>query len=109
MIDLSYYRIKEFNYAHIEMSEINEELLHQCAYYPKPAISVFGKWYTPCSKCSMLEPNSKCKHAHLLTLTESVMPLRTKKDNLIRKYMKELGLEDTEALLEFVRSKRCQK
>jgi hypothetical protein len=65
MYQISYMRkeqIKEANLGH----KFDEELLHQCAYYPRPA-SFGGE--SPCTRCSFDNPNRKCKRAHILNDT----------------------------------------
>ncbi len=108
MIDLSKYRIKEFTAANLSHSEINEELLGECAYYPLPAS--FSSKPTKCLNCSMSKPNLKCSHSHLLVLTEpNLPPLERKKRKILAKFLKELNLEDQSALREFIERRRNER
>jgi len=64
MINIRPYRIPEFKRANIV--HIDELLLQQCAYYPRP--STFGK-PSPCIYCTFDFPNDNCRRAHILTDT----------------------------------------
>lgn len=108
MIDLSFYRRKEFTQARLTYSEINERLLHECAYYPLPA--AFGSKSTKCLSCSFETPNPKCKYSHLLTLTNETVTKERGTSKVtsfrVRKEIKKLRDEEVKELIEFVRERR---
>ena len=85
----------------------DEELLHQCAYYPRP--SAFNG-ESPCIRCSFEEPYRKCKWAHILNDTRvgrevwtspprSLSTKREKSDPKMKLAIK-LGFNSWEELIE---------
>ena len=105
MIQLRPYRFKEFRLAGIEISSCNEELLHECAYYPRPR-SFSGE--SACQLCSFHSPNTKCRFSHILTDTQTGVVQRrvdshspVKKRDIFKGLSKEikreiLGMEEEE-------------
>jgi hypothetical protein len=104
MIDLSFYRRKEFKSANISYSDIDEKLLHECAYYPLPA-NPFFNLPSKCRSCLFKKPNLKCKHSHILTLSE--IAVETVEKTLgVKKLLHEMSKEEVVELIKFVREKR---
>ena len=95
VIDLSWRRKREIIW--LGQHSIDEKLLHECAYYPRP--KAFSNNESPCVRCSFEKPNEKCKYAHILTLTEKKV-VRNKYQGF------KLNDEDLVALTEFLANRR---
>ncbi len=106
MIDLSKYRLKEFYLARLSVGEANEELLHECTYYPRPA----GVTESMCKECSFEEPLKSCQYSHILRDTRIGPTISCKpKESKPRKkkgLVERLSEEDLLLAQEFVREKK---
>mgnify|MGYP001563691246 CR=1 FL=1 len=111
MIQIRPYRVKEFRLAQISLSSCNEELLHQCAYYPRPAS--FNQ-PSSCTKCSFSNPNRKCSYSHILIDTRTEVVAQHKVETLklknlsksVKIEMLKMSDEEWEEFREFMRGRR---
>ncbi len=99
MIDLSWRRKRNIIENLGSVSQVDEELLQQCAYYPRPP--AFSK-PSPCLSCSFTSPNPRCKRGHILTLTPLKEEVKRPSHIQLSSVIRGLSPEDVEALLHFI-------
>ncbi len=97
MIDLSWRRKKEIIW--LGRYHIDERLIHQCAYYPRPP--GFESSVSPCVRCSIERPRADCKYSHILTFSERV----ESKSNISR-LLNGLSEEDKVAISEYLKHRK---
>jgi hypothetical protein len=66
MLNLRKERVIELQEYSRRGGKVDEEMIHQCGYYPGPP--------SLCNRCSMAAPNSRCKRAHILVDTQISPP-----------------------------------